>query len=47
MLSSDLFVVQVPVLGVQKMGYWYTVNEFVCGLSTVLNTAPVARYLKF
>ena len=39
MLSSDLFVVQVPVLGVLRN--MYTVNEFVCSLSTVLNTGTL------
>ena len=25
-----------------KMCYWYTVNEFVCSLSTVLNTGTLS-----
>ena len=36
-MSSDLFVVQVPVLGVLKN----VLSEFVRSLSTVLNTGTL------
>ena len=56
MPSSDLFVVQVRVLGVLKNVLSVaTANEFVCSLTTVLNTGtlssktalPVYRHLIF
>ena len=48
MPSLDLFVVQVPILGLLKnvllpaYQYTNTVNKFVCSLSTVLNTGTLS-----